>query len=297
MTDALLDSYLDYLTIEKGLSDNTISAYYRDLSAYFVFLKKQPGIASVADISRSDLLAYLTGLRHQGLAPRSRARVLSTLRSFHRFLVREKHVSHDPSALIESPKILRALPKLLSAQEVEQLLAAPQGDGKIALRDRAMLEVLYATGIRVSELIDLRSADLKLDIGCLTVFGKGSKQRLVPLGEVALEILQEYLQNGRPKLLKQGPIEAVFPNSRGGHMSRQGFWKILRNHALAAGINRPVHPHMLRHSFATHLLENGADLRAVQSMLGHADISTTQIYTHVLQERLKYIHQQYHPRG
>ncbi len=297
MTDALLDSYLDYLTIEKGLSDNTISAYYRDLSAYFVFLKKLPGIASVADISRSDLLAYLTGLRHQGLAPRSRARVLSTLRSFHRFLVREKHVSHDPSALIESPKILRALPKLLSAQEVEQLLATPQGDGKIALRDRAMLEVLYATGIRVSELIDLRSADLKLDIGCLTVFGKGSKQRLVPLGEVALEILQEYLQNGRPKLLKEGPIEAVFPNSRGRHMSRQGFWKILRNHALAAGINRPVHPHMLRHSFATHLLENGADLRAVQSMLGHADISTTQIYTHVLQERLKHIHQQYHPRG
>lgn len=297
MTDALLDSYLDYLTIEKGLSDNTVSAYYRDLSGYFAFLKKQPGIASAADISRSDLLAYLTGLRHQGLAPRSRARVLSTLRSFHRFLVREKHVSHDPSALIESPKILRALPKLLSGQEVEQLLSAPQGDGKIALRDRAMLEVLYATGIRVSELIDLRSADLKLDIGCLTVFGKGSKQRLVPLGEVALEILQEYLQNGRPKLLKEGPIEVVFPNSRGRHMSRQGFWKILRNHALAAGINRPVHPHMLRHSFATHLLENGADLRAVQSMLGHADISTTQIYTHVLQERLKQIHQQYHPRG
>ncbi|WP_029918417.1 site-specific tyrosine recombinase XerD [Pelobacter seleniigenes] len=297
MTDALLDSYLDYLTIEKGLSNNTVSAYYRDLSGYFAFLKKQPGIASAADISRSDLLAYLTGLRHQGLAPRTRARVLSTLRSFHRFLVRENHVSHDPSALIESPKILRALPKLLSAQEVEQLLAAPQGDGKIALRDRAMLEVLYATGIRVSELIDLRSADLKLDIGCLTVFGKGSKQRLVPLGEVALEIVQEYLQNGRPKLLKEGPIEAVFPNSRGRHMSRQGFWKILRNHALAAGINRPVHPHMLRHSFATHLLENGADLRAVQSMLGHADISTTQIYTHVLQERLKQIHQQYHPRG
>jgi integrase/recombinase XerD len=212
-------------------------------------------------------------------------------------LLRENYTEHDQTALIESPRSLPALPRLLSKKEVECLLQAPTGDTPIAVRDRAMLEVLYATGMRVSELVGLRLGDLKLDIGCLNAFGKGSKQRLIPLGEVAIEILQEYLQNSRHKLLKNLTSEEVFLNVRGKKLSRQGFWKNLRNYALKAEIKQKVYPHMLRHSFATHLLENGADLRSVQTMLGHVDISTTQIYTHVIQERLQKLHQQYHPRG
>ena len=243
------------------------------------------------------ILDFLNYLKNKGLSPRSRARVLSVLRSFHRFLIQENHTKHDPTVQVVSPRSLSALPKLLSQKEVVCLLQSPTGDSPIAVRDRAMLEVLYATGMRVSELVSLRLGDLKLDIGCLNAFGKGSKQRLIPLGEDAIEILRKYLQDGRLKLLKNLTSEEVFLNVRGKKLSRQGFWKNLRDYAIKAEIKQKVYPHMLRHSFATHLLENGADLRSVQTMLGHADISTTQIYTHVIQERLQKIHQQYHPRG
>ncbi len=295
--DRYLDFFFNFLSVEKGLSSNTLNAYGRDLAVYTDYLKMHEKITDPVAINQLMVLHYLNFLKSRGLSPRSRARNLSTLRSFHRFLLRENYTEHDPTALLESPRALPALPRLLSKKEVECLLQAPTGDTPIAVRDRAMLEVLYATGMRVSELVGLRLGDLKLDIGCLNAFGKGSKQRLIPLGEVAIEILQEYLQNGRHKLLKNLTSEEVFLNVRGKKLSRQGFWKNLRNYALKAEIKQKVYPHMLRHSFATHLLENGADLRSVQTMLGHVDISTTQIYTHVIQERLQKLHQQYHPRG
>ena len=295
--DQYLDDYFNFLTVEKGLSANTLNAYSRDLTSYSRYLVEFEKVSDPSAISQSMLLSYLTFMKNSGHSPRSRARVLSSLRGFHRFLVQEQHSDHDPTALISSPRSLASLPKLLSQNEVERLLLAPTGNSPIAVRDRAMLEVLYATGMRVSELVGLRLGDLKLDIGCLNAFGKGSKQRLIPLGEEALEILREYLQNERLKLLKKTPADEVFLNARGKKLSRQGFWKILRAYAIKAEIKQKVYPHMLRHSFATHLLENGADLRSVQTMLGHVDISTTQIYTHVIQSRLKKIHQQYHPRG
>ena len=295
--DRYLDFFFNFLSVEKGLSSNTLNAYGRDLAVYTDYLTMHEKIIDPVAINQLMVLHYLNFLKSRGLSPRSRARNLSTLRSFHRFLLRENYTVHDPTALLESPRSLPALPRLLSKKEVECLLQAPTGDTPIAIRDRAMLEVLYATGMRVSELVGLRLGDLKLDIGCLNAFGKGSKQRLIPLGEVAIEILQEYLQNGRHELLKNLTSEEVFLNVRGKKLSRQGFWKNLRNYALKAEIKQKVYPHMLRHSFATHLLENGADLRSVQTMLGHVDISTTQIYTHVIQERLQKLHQQYHPRG
>ena len=295
--DQYLDYFFNFLSVEKGLSTNTLNAYSRDLTSYFSYLKKHEQVTDPTAVSQFMLLDYLNFLKRSGLSPRSRARSLSTLRSFHRFLLRENYTEHDPTALVESPRSLPALPRLLSKKEVERLLQAPTGDKPIAVRDRAMLEVLYATGMRVSELVGLRLGDLKLDIGCLNAFGKGSKQRLIPLGEVAIEILREYLQNSRQKLLKGLTSDEVFLNVRGKKLSRQGFWKNLQNYALKAEIKQKVYPHMLRHSFATHLLENGADLRSVQTMLGHADISTTQIYTHVIQERMQKLHQQYHPRG
>jgi len=295
--DQYLDYFFNFLSVERGLSANTLSAYSRDLTSYFSYLKKHEKVTDPTAVSQFMLLDYLNFLKKSGLSPRSRARNLSTLRSFHRFLLRENYTEHDPTALVESPRSLPPLPRLLSKKEVERLLRAPTGDAPIAVRDRAMLEVLYATGMRVSELVGLRLGDLKLDIGCLNAFGKGSKQRLIPLGEVAIEILREYLQNSRLKLLKDLTSEEVFLNARGRKLSRQGFWKNLQNYALKAEIKQKVYPHMLRHSFATHLLENGADLRSVQTMLGHVDISTTQIYTHVIQERLQKLHQQYHPRG
>lgn len=295
--DFYADHFLNFISVEKGLAANTITAYAHDLSGYLDYLKRVEKVNELSHVDSLMMIRFLTRLRDQGLAARSRARTLSTLRHFHRFLVREGHLSEDPTSLIEAPRTRPKLPQLLSAAEVEQLLEAPRGDTLVARRDRAMLEVLYATGMRVTELTDLRLADLKLDIGCLNVMGKGSKQRLIPLGEVALEFLGDYLQNVRPSLCRSGTGQEVFLNVRGGRISRQGFWKKLKSYAICAGINKTVYPHLLRHSFATHLLENGADLRSVQSMLGHADVSTTQIYTHVIQERLKQVHQQYHPRG
>jgi len=294
--DAYLDMFMHYLVVEKGLSLNTLDAYGRDLRRYLDYLGGR-GVTAVTGIGQAEVLGFLASLQKRGLVPRSRARVLSSVRSFHRFLLAEQHVGSDPTLLLESPKTLRSLPRLLSPQEVETLLAAPSGTGPLAIRDRAMLEVLYATGVRVSELVGLRLADIKRDIGCLTAFGKGSKQRMVPLGEVALSALEEYLADGRALLKPAIGCPYLFLNRRGAGLSRQGFWKILRRNARQAGIGLTIYPHMLRHSFATHLLENGADLRAVQVMLGHADISTTQIYTHVIRERMKQVHRQFHPRG
>lgn len=295
--DRFVDYFLDFLTVEKGLSKNTLEAYSRDLSTYVTYLQDKEGATQPDAIDTLMVVGYLTDLMRQGLAARSRARYLSTLRQFHRFLLREGHTTKDPTAQLESPRTQQKLPHLLSLAEVELLLGAPSGDTVLGRRDKAMLELLYATGVRVTELTGLRLGDLKLDIGCLHVMGKGSKQRLIPLGEVALEFLGKYLHNARPQLVTDKTGHEVFLNARGLKMSRQGFWKNLKAHALQAGIRQTVYPHLLRHSFATHLLENGADLRAVQAMLGHADVSTTQIYTHVIQERLKRVHQQYHPRG
>ncbi len=295
--DAYADHFVNFISVEKGLAANTITAYARDIAVYLDYLKNVEKVDGLNHVDSLAIIRFLTCLRDQGLSPRSRARTLSTIRHFHRFLVREGHFPEDPTTRIDAPRIRPRLPNLLTAAEVEQLLEAPRGDTRVARRDRAMLEVLYATGMRISELISLRLADLKLDIGCLSVMGKGSKQRLIPLGEVALEFLVDYLQNVRPSLHKAGSGQEVFLNIRGSRISRQGFWKKLKIYALCAGINKTVYPHLLRHSFATHLLENGADLRSVQSMLGHADVSTTQIYTHIIQERLKQVHQQYHPRG
>lgn len=292
-----LDYFLNYLSVEKGLSPNTLEAYNRDLQRYICFLIDDQKICEPNEITQAELLTYLGILKDQSLSPRSRARTLSAIRSFHRFLIQEHHIAHDPTALVEAPRTINALPDLLSVTEVERLLLSPTGDSPIAMRDRAMLEVVYATGMRVSELINLNLSDLKLDIGCLNAFGKGSKQRLIPLGEVALEILNKYLHYGRAKLLNDKRSVAVFLNTRGQAMTRQGFWKKIKEYALRSGIQKNIYPHMLRHSFATHLLENGADLRSVQTLLGHADISTTQIYTHVIQERLKQVHEQFHPRG
>jgi len=294
--EAALDAYLNYLAVEKGLAANSLDAYGRDLVDYVSELR-QKGICTPDEVNRSVVLDYLKRLKGEGLSARSQARKLSALRGFHRFLVREHQSDQDPTALIESPRAMQPLPRLLNTEQVERLLQAPQGDKPAVIRDRAMLEILYATGMRVSELVGLQLSDLKQDIGCVHALGKGGKQRLIPLGEMALENLQDYLQNGRSKLLQERICADLFLNHRGSRISRQGFWKNLKQYALKVGISQNIYPHMLRHSFATHLLENGADLRSVQTLLGHADISTTQIYTHVQQERLQRIHQQYHPRG
>lgn len=293
--DQYLDYFLNYLVVEKGLAANSLDAYGRDLRRYLDHLQRCK-ITRPDAIGQGEVLSFLESLKVLGLAARSRARSLSALRSFHRFLCRENYAAVDPTQLLEAPRILRPLPRLLSIAEVDKLLGAPQGDSPLALRDRALLEVLYATGLRVSELVMIKQSEINRDIGCLRTVGKGSKQRLVPLGEVALAAVEEYLAKGRQAFKPRVNCATLFLNRRGLGLSRQGFWKILRRHARLAGIEGKIYPHMLRHSFATHLLENGADLRAVQTMLGHADISTTQIYTHVVRERLKQVHQKYHPR-
>ncbi len=291
-----LDLFLNYLTVERGLARNTLEAYGRDLARYLDFLEKNH-LTTPDAITPPLVLRFLARLREDGLAPRSRARALVALRSFHKFLLSEGHAARNPTALVEAPKSLNRLPHSLSPADVDRLLAAPRGEEPLALRDRAMLEVLYATGLRVTELVTLKLADLQLDVGYLRAFGKRSKQRIVPLGEIAMAELEHYLKGARP-LLDRGEGGAVLFLSRTGEgLTRQGFWKIIKRRAREAGIGKEISPHTLRHSFATHLLENGADLRAVQTMLGHADISTTQIYTHVTRERLRRLHEQHHPRG
>lgn len=291
-----LDHYLNYLAVERGLANNTLDAYGRDLARYLDYLESQK-IAALENISAAVVLRFLSHLKDAGLSPRSRARALAALRTFHKFLVREKVTKDNPTDQVVSPKSLTALPHTLAPLDVESLLSSPKGESPLAWRDRAMLEILYATGLRVSELVSLKLSDLQMDVGYLTAFGKRSKQRIVPLGETAIAVLQEYLQNGRPGLEKQKGSHFLFLNRSGEGLTRQGFWKIIKRRALEAGISQSITPHTMRHSFATHLLENGADLRSVQAMLGHADISTTQIYTHVTRERLRKMHAEHHPRG
>jgi integrase/recombinase XerD len=291
-----LDHYLNYLAVERGLARNTLDAYGRDLARYLDYLETSR-ITTPAEVSPSVVLRFLLELKNSGLSPRSRARTLAALRTFHKFLVREKFAEDNPTDQVVSPKSLTALPHTLSLIDVDSLLASPKGETPLAWRDRAMLEIIYATGLRVSELVSLQLGDLQLDVGYLTAFGKRSKQRIVPLGESAVAALREYLQHGRPGLDKQRGSHYLFLNRSGEGLTRQGFWKIIKRRAGEAGIRQNITPHTMRHSFATHLLENGADLRSVQAMLGHADISTTQIYTHVTRERLRQLHAQHHPRG
>ena len=288
--------FLNYLSVEKGLSRNTLESYGRDLGKYALFLEGR-GLSSPRESTRSDMRDFVGRLRSDGLSTASAARAIAAVRGLHRFLLSEKLTSHDPTEALESPRRGRRLPDVLSGTEVESLLAAPAGDGPERVRDRAMLETLYAAGLRVSELIGLRGSDIEFEAGYLSAFGKGSKQRLVPLGEGALASLREYVASARPLLLKGRDSAALFVTRRGGGMTRQGFWKIIKKYATIAGIKKDISPHSLRHSFATHLIEHGADLRSVQMMLGHSDISTTQIYTHVDSARLKRLHGEFHPRG
>ncbi len=294
--DTALDLFLNYLVVERGLSRNTLDAYGRDLARYADFITRAK-IDGPAAVSSSDILHFLTGLKQAGLSARSRARALVALRMFHKFLHSEGVADANPADRIEAPKSLKKLPDTLSPQEVEKLLEAPRGEENLDYRDRAMFEILYATGLRVSELINIKLSDLQLDVGYLIAFGKRSKQRIVPIGEEAVSALDNYLKLARPILAKEAGAAEVFLNRSGLGLTRQGFWKIIKRRAQQTGINKNITPHTLRHSFATHLLDNGADLRSVQMMLGHADISTTQIYTHVTRERLKKIHNLHHPRS
>ncbi len=294
--DHLADQFINYLVVEKGLSENTVAAYSRDLTLYLEFVQS----SGISDIARADttlVLKHLIALRNAGLGPRSRARHLVTLRGFYRFLVQQKILDANPAQIVDLPKAGLKLPDVLKVDEVLQLLETPNPSKPLGSRDAAMLELLYAAGLRVSELIKVGVADINLEAGFVRVLGKGSKERVVPIGLVAKKKIDAYFTSGRPALLKGRPSPFLFVTRLARPMTRQGFWKLLRQYALKAAVSHKITPHTLRHSFATHLLERGADLRSVQVMLGHVDISTTQIYTHVAQERLKAVHTQFHPRG
>ena len=293
---ATISSFLTYVKVEKGLSSNTVSAYRRDLVKFDVFAQKRKLLLEA--VSRDDLVDFLASLYRLKLESRTVARHLVTLRNFFRFAQIHELITTDPSINLESPKIRRSLPGYLRLEEVERLLEKPDSTTALGLRDRAMLEVLYSTGLRVSELIGLRVSDLDSKVGCVRCIGKGDKERIVPVGRKALIMVEKYLCDARPKLLgKLRGSPTLFVNRRGVSLSRVGVWKILSGYGKRAGLRVSLTPHMLRHSFATHLLERGADLRSVQLMLGHADISTTQIYTHVVEERLKQIYKAHHPRA
>jgi integrase/recombinase XerD len=288
-----LAEFLDSLRVERHLAENTVRSYERDLALYNTFLRTR-GISSPTEAGHEDLQAYLRWLAARGLAARSRARNLSALRAFYRFLRLEEKAKDDPTEWIESPKGWKKLPRFLNGGDVEKLLASPDRETPSGLRDAALFELLYDCGLRVSELASLRVDGIDLESLLLKVRGKGGKERFVPFGEEALEVLDRYLKESRSAT--RGTGDYLFPGRSGGHLTRQGIWKIVKRHLRASGIARSVSPHTLRHSFATHLLNNGADLRAVQMMLGHADISTTQIYTHLTRERLKKVHRKHHPR-
>jgi integrase/recombinase XerD len=294
-----LKDFLHYLTVERNLAHNTIISYERDLKKYVHYLREVEQLEAWGEVERLHILHFLKFLSEQGQSARTIARHLASIRSFHQFLLREKMAAQDPTVHIETPQFERTLPKVLSVEEVEALLAAPQTNTPFGLRDKAMLEVLYATGMRVSELVQLNLGDVHLTMGFVRCYGKGRKERIVPIGRMALEALARYLEYGRPQLVnpRKRATEALFLNHYGQRLTRQGFWKILKRLSKEAGIEKELTPHTLRHSFATHLLENGADLRAVQELLGHADISTTQMYTHVTKTRLKDVYKQYHPRA
>ncbi len=286
-------AFLHYCRLEKGLSTNTLAAYGRDLRSFAAFAR--PATGTIPDVGA--VRAYLDHLYGSGLGSRSIARRIATLRNFYRFLLREGLVTTDPTEHLGSPRQWQFIPKFLNLEEIERLVRAPEGEHPVALRDRAMLELLYATGLRVSELCGAGLQDLNLDMAILRVTGKGNKQRLVPVGRAAVHAVRRYLEAGRPALLKGRGSRFLFVTSRGGGLTRQAFWKLLAKYGRKTGIFRGLSPHVIRHSFATHLLERGADLRSVQTMLGHADISTTQIYTHVMRSKLRRTLDEHHPRS
>ncbi|MDT2704655.1 site-specific tyrosine recombinase XerD [Enterococcus dispar] len=292
-----ITDYLHYLTIERGLAENTKKSYQRDLLQYLAFLQQQQ-ITDWQEIDRFTVVSFLQVLKESGRSNATIARMITSLRRFHQFLRQERYTDHDPMQHIDSPKKQQKLPDTLSLSEVEQLLATPNTKETLGLRDRAILEVMYATGLRVSELINLKLNDVHLEMGLLQTLGKGDKERIVPLGDIAIKWVQRYLSEARPHLTRKNPEEAyLFVNNHGSRLSRQGIWKNLKTIVQKAGIYKTVTPHTLRHSFATHLLENGADLRTVQELLGHADISTTQIYTHITKKRMTDVYKQYFPRA
>jgi integrase/recombinase XerD len=292
---AQIDTYLGYLQDVRRMSPNTISSYARDLGTLAAYADKKG--TTVTSLDRRDLEAYVRQLMTSGLAPRSVARAIACVRGFYKFLLIEKTIETDPAEDLRAPRAWPALPKYLHLQEVDRLLAQPDVSTPRGVRDKTLIEVLYATGLRVTELLSLKAGDISLDAGYLTCIGKGDKQRIVPLGDSAADWVRRYLAGARPALLKGRKSKWLFVNAKGGgQLSRVGFWKLLRDYGIKAGVARGLSPHVLRHSFATHLLERGADLRAIQMMLGHADLSTTQIYTHVLEARLRTVYDKFHPR-
>lgn len=290
-----IDSYMNFVAVEKGLSRNTLDSYSGDLVRYASFLG---GLGcTMEETSKLEVMSYLLWLRKRGLSTKTVARCISVLRGFYRWLADEGMLPGNPLEDMESPRTTRSLPEVLSVDEVDSLLNQPDLSNPVGMRDKAMLELLYATGLRVSELTNLDLNSINMEAGFVVVFGKGAKQRIVPMGQTALQWMRRYLEESRARLLGNNRSPLAFVSQWGRGMTRQGFWKIIKKYALKAGIRKNISPHTLRHSFASHLLEGGADLRSVQSLLGHVDISTTQIYTHVTRERLKRIHARYHPRS
>jgi integrase/recombinase XerD len=294
LIEAALRSFLDFLSVEKGLSPNTLVSYERDIGKLVLFFRKEKIDGTRA--GERDLVKFIHQQSRAGLSARSLARLISSMRSFYRYLVLDGVLGQNPAERLSSPSVWLSLPKVLSVAEVESLLGRPDEKTPQGIRDRAMLEVLYGSGLRVSELAALKPRDVNLDDGFLLCRGKGGKERIVPLGASACRAVRNYLAQSRPHLAK-GPSESLFITRRGGPFTRQGLWKLLKAHARAAGLTAKISPHVLRHSFATHLLERGADLRSVQLMLGHSQITTTQIYTHVSRERLRKVYEKYHPRA
>ncbi|MFH1868571.1 MAG: site-specific tyrosine recombinase XerD [Candidatus Omnitrophota bacterium] len=288
--------FLDYLSVERGLSDNTISAYKTDLYKYTEYLDKEKRRLHLDEATRNDIRDYMMFQKDRGLSPNSISRNLVSIKVFHRFCVREKYIKEDVTSVLDSPKLWKHLPDALSMAEVESIIKKPNVRNWMGLRDKAAIEVMYATGLRVSELVDLMTDSINMDVGFIRCIGKGNKERIVPIGKQAQDAVSLYSSRVRPKLLKGGHTNSLFLSRLGKKISRQSFWKMIKKYARLAGIKKDITPHTLRHSFATHLLERGADLRVVQEMLGHADIATTQIYTHINKERLKSMHHKFHPR-
>jgi len=289
--------YFDYLLVERGMAQNTLESYGRDLSRYIFFIEEEKKINDITRVTPEVIVEYLTRIRNEGLAANSMNRSLAALRGFYKYLLREKILTENPLANIELAKVWMKLPETISKEEMKIILAQPGNQSNADIRNAAMLELLYATGIRVSELINLTMNSINWQVGFLIVMGKGSKERIVPIGKIAYDCTRRYVDEIRPRLMQKKSTDVLFLNRFGKKFTRQGFWKIVAGYAKKAGLQKKVYPHTFRHSFASHLLEGGADLRTVQVMLGHSDISTTQIYTHITRERLKEVHSKYHPRS